>query len=246
MKRLFLLLIILVSSSLSGRANGTDTLRVEASDSLLIDKIDSLQTVLDNLMPIRLRLAEDMLKNYGGYPTLKFKEMDVYLMDSLITYGNRLAVDNLSALMTDLNLALENRSLFVKIDSAVNIPYDREKVRMAQSLCDTLKVRVTGNQLLEVDALSKSLDKYESAIASMKDIVEWIHDTMDLYRPDGNPSAARTSLTGILNNQERIIKNEINYIPYLKVLFENLKKELQDNPLVPGETESRLIELLNL
>ena len=83
-------------------------------------------------------------------------------------------------------------------------------------------------------------------MVSMKDLVEWIHDTMDLYRPNGNPSAARTSLKGILNNQERVIKNEINSIPYLKMQLDNLNKELLDNPLKQGDTESMLIEILNL
>lgn len=246
MKRLLMILIIVISSSVSVLAGGIDCHRFECADSLLREKIDSLQIVLDNLMPIRRRLAEDMQKKYGDYSVRKFRDMNIRLLDSLIVDGRRLAIDDLSDFIDDMTVAQQNLQDFLRIDSVLNKPYDKALVDGVKPLCDSLVRKVAGSQQQEVKALSNGLDKYQMAMISMRDLVEWIHDTMDLYRPDGNPAAARTTLNGIFSNQANIINNEINAVPYLKTQLGKLKKELQDNPLRQGETETQLIELLNL
>ncbi len=260
MKRLYFILVVFFFFSALSDARNNDTLVFRAidstlvgdidapvsPDSLLMNKIDSLQSVLDRLLPIRRRLSEDMLEIYGDYPYRRFRDMDSKVLDSLSADGNSLAMAELSGFLEGLNAASENRKVFVSIDSVINMPYDKDKVDIAKSLCASLMIKVKGDQRAEVESLYGSLTKYGGAWNTMRDVVEWIHDTMDLYRPDGNPSAAKTSLNGILNNRAAVIRNGINEIPYLKSLLDSLKKELENNPLVQGETETKLLKLLNL
>lgn len=207
------------------------------------DKIDSLQRILNDFSPVREMLADSIVARYRDYPDYEFSKQKLEELDSILNLANILKSEKLAGLAAKTEKA---RKLKIEYDSLyriVNSAYNKDLIEPARSRANTLLSEcISPQKKKEVERLITALKLYPQAVIKVKEIVEWIHGTMELYRPSGNPSAAKNSLSSILTNQSDVINSVVNKVPYLKGCFEKLVDELKKNPIKEGTVEKELIE----
>lgn len=213
-----------------------------AVDSLK-HRCDSLQNVLDALLPLRKSEAEKLLGKYGGYFEKRFREIDEIVADSLCRECRILNLPSLAEFASKKDVVIERKHWYDSLKKIVEEPYDKIKVDRGIVIADSLAILSPSKQKSEFNSVSSSMKIYPKAITKTKEIVEFIHEMMEMYRPNGGHSGAVSTLNSILNNEEESINNYIKKVPYLKNKFEEMVADLKRDHLKQGNAEKTLLKL---
>lgn len=219
---------------------------VEETTSLvdsLKHRCDSLQNALDALLPLREREADKLLGKYGVYFEKKFSEIEETVADSLCRECRILNLPSLEKLASMKDVVIDRKHKYDSLKRIVEKPYNKDEVESGWVMADYLAKLSPPLQSKEFTSLSSSMKEYPKAITKTKEVVEFIHEMMEMYRPNGGHSGAVSTLNSILNNERDNINNYINKVPYLKRRFNEMVASLKKNHLVQSDAEKELLKL---
>lgn len=206
-------------------------------------RCDSLQNALDALLPLREREADKLLGKYGVYFEKKFSEIDETIADSLCRECRILNLPSLEKFASMKDVVIERKHRYDYLRRIIENPYNSDEVKSGKATADSLAELSPPLQRSEFKSLSSSMEAYPKAITKTKEVVEFIHEMMDMYRPNGGHSGAVSTLNSILNNERDNINNYINKVPYLKRRFNEMVASLKKNHLVQSDAEKELLKL---
>ena len=256
MKRIIILIlttifpIVAMSQSVEEPASVVDSLAmaqpVEEPTSVvdsLKHRCDSLQNALDALLPLREREADKLLGKYGVYFEKRFSEIDEAVADSLYRECRILNLPSLEKFASMKDVVIERKHWYDSLTRIVEKPYNKKEVTRGIVIADSLAKLSPRFQKSEFDSVSSSMKGYPTSITKTKEVVEFIHEMMEMYRPNGGHSGAVSTLNSILNNERDNINNYINKVPYLKRRFNEMVASLKKNHLVQSDAEKELLKL---
>lgn len=214
---------------------------LQARCDSLQTRCDSIQACLDGMLPVKKLIAEKITVEFSGYPDLKFAELDMAVLDSVTALCGSLMMTELSPLQKRLETARSNKAIYESLSAIVNSPYNKDLTASATFTADSLSSSCSMAQKTELDKVSTALKMYPEAVKEIKETVEWIHQMMELYRPSGSPSAAKSTLETILKSRKGVYDSVIKKVPYLADLYDSMVKNLRANPLVENDAEKTLL-----
>lgn len=244
-----LILLFLILCPVFSWAQSVDGPIMEESPSVAVrldslkKRCDSLQRALDNLLPLRESKAGELLEMYNDYFDGPFSSIDYKVADSLADLSSILDVRILDEFNAKIDNAVSRKRAYESLYAVVDTTYNQSVVDSARVRVDSLLKVSSASQTKEVNALKEAMRVYPAAVGETKALAEWIHDTMELYRPSGNPKAAVSMLNSILTNQKDTRSKYIDKVPYLKRVFQQMVDDLKANHLAQGEAETRLLKL---
>lgn len=206
-------------------------------------RCDSLQNALDALLPLREREADKLLGKYGVYFEKRFSEIDEAVADSLYRECRILNLPSLEKFASMKDVVIERKHWYDSLTRIVEKPYNKKEVTRGIVIADSLAKLSPRFQKSEFDSVSSSMKGYPTSITKTKEVVEFIHEMMEMYRPNGGHSGAVSTLNSILNNERDNINNYINKVPYLKRRFNEMVASLKKNHLVQSDAEKELLKL---
>ena len=215
---------------------------ISAVDSLK-HRCDSLQNALDALLPLREREADKLLGKYGVYFEKKFSEIDETVADSLCRECRILNLPSLEKFASIKDVVIDRKHWYDSLTRIVEKPYNKKEVTRGIVIADSLAKLSPRFQKSEFNSVSSSMKAYPTAITKTTEVVEFIHEMMEMYRPNGGHSGAVSTLNSILNNERDNINNYINKVPYLKRRFNEMVASLKKNHLVQSDAEKELLKL---
>ena len=210
----------------------------------LKNRCDSLQYDLDALLPLRAREAEKLLSKYGQYFNKRFSEIDETVADSLCKICQVLKVPSLDTLASEKDVTFQRKAKYDSLKTIVESPYNKTAVKNGIHLADSLSKVSPPFQASEFKSVLTAMNIYSTAISKTKEVVAFIHEMMEMYRPNGGHSGAVSTLNTILSNEkESSIDKYIKKVPYLKNLFEEMVADLRRDHLKQGNAEKILLKL---
>lgn len=239
MKRILILILTAISPIVAMAQSVEEPTSVVDS---LKHRCDSLQNALDALLPLREREADKLLGKYGLYFGKKFSEIDETVADSLCRECRILNLPSLEKFASMKDVVIERKHWYDSLTRIVEKPYNKKEVNRGIVIADSLAKLSPRFQKSEFNSVSSSMKAYPDAITKTKEVVGFIHEMMEMYRPNGGHSGAVSTLNSILNNEKDNI-NSINKIPYLKRLFDKMVASLRQNHLVQSSAEKELLKL---
>lgn len=239
MKRILILILTAISPIVAMAQSVEEPTSVVDS---LKHRCDSLQNALDALLPLREREADKLLGKYGLYFEKKFSEIDETVADSLCRECRILNLPSLEKFASMKDVVIERKHWYDSLTRIVEKPYNKKEVTRGIVIADSLAKLSPRFQRSEFNSVSSSMKAYPDAITKTKEVVEFIHEMMEMYRPNGGHSGAVSTLNSILNNEKDNI-NSINKIPYLKRRFDKMVASLRQNHLVQSSAEKELLKL---
>ena len=240
MKRILILILTAISPIVAMAQSVEEPTSVVDS---LKHRCDSLQNALDALLPLREREADKLLGKYGVYFEKKFSEIDETVADSLCRECRILNLPSLEKLASMKDVVIDRKHKYDSLKRIVEKPYNKDEVESGWVMADYLAKLSPPLQSKEFTSLSSSMKEYPKAITKTKEVVEFIHEMMEMYRPNGGHSGAVSTLNSILNNERDNINNYINKVPYLKRRFNEMVASLKKNHLVQRDAEKELLKL---
>lgn len=160
-----------------------------------------------------------------------------------------------------VNAAVQNRSLYLASNNALNNVYNAEEIAGLRSKLSKIllvendnvpagEFKLSEEQYSELDSLDIKLLRYRNGVNELKSIVAKVNNDegITMHRISGNKEACIAIMSSIVlpNNEDtkRIYERYFNLIPYLKQMIEEYWKELQENPLdFPGMTEQKIEQM---
>ena len=240
MKRILILILTAISPIVAMAQSVEEPTSVVDS---LKHRCDSLQNALDALLPLREREADKLLGKYGVYFEKKFSEIDETVADSLCRECRILNLPSLEKLASMKDVVIDRKHKYDSLKRIVEKPYNKDEVESGWVMADYLAKLSPPLQSKEFTSLSSAMKEYPKAITKTKEVVEFIHEMMEMYRPNGGHSGAVSTLNSILNNERDNINNYINKVPYLKRRFNEMVASLKKNHLVQSDAEKELLKL---
>ena len=209
----------------------------------LKNRCDSLQYDLDALLPLREREAEKLLSKYGQYFNKRFSEIDETVADSLCKICQVLKVPSLDKLASEKDVTFQRKAKYDSLKTIVESPYNKTAVNNGIHLSDSLSKVSPPFQASEFKSVLTAMKIYPTAISKTKEVVAFMHEMMEMYRPNGGHSGAVSTLNTILSNEKESINTCIKKVPYLKNLFEEMVADLKRDHLKQGNAEKTLLKL---
>lgn len=240
MKRILILILTAISPIVAMAQSVEEPTSVVDS---LKHRCDSLQNALDALLPLREREADKLLGKYGLYFEKKFSEIDETVADSLCRECRILNLPSLEKFASMKDVVIERKHWYDSLTRIVEKPYNKKEVNRGIVIADSLAKLSPRFQKSEFNSVSSSMKAYPDAITKTKEVVGFIHEMMEMYRPNGGHSGAVSTLNSILNNERDNINNYINKVPYLKRRFNEMVASLKKNHLVQSDAEKELLKL---
>lgn len=240
MKRILILIltaifpIVVMAQSFEEPTSAVDSLKY---------RCDSLQNALDALLPLREREAEKLLSRYGAYFKKRFSDIDETVADSLYKICQILKVPSLDTLASEKDVTFQRKAKYDSLKTIVEGPYNKTAIKNGIHLADSLSKVSPRFQASEFKSVSNAMKIYPTAIPKTKEVVAFIHEMMEMYRPNGGHSGAVSTLNSILNNEKESINNYIYKVPYLKNLFKKMVADLNRDHLRQGDAEKTLLKL---
>lgn len=212
---------------------------------LLQEENDSLRQELEHLKVYAEEYAKDFVREKRSYLSLPFAELNLGVIQEIIREASKFKEDkSISKIETEARQTEEDLTEYIRLNSFLERAYQKDSIGRAIQRCIFLGDRDEESRRAEWKKLQENLGIYGEAqrdfIALFKQLAEEREPYLGIKEDISSSLRDLVKETWIGMLEER--RMSLNRIPYLSLIFEDLHKALNADPLCDiSKLEQRLL-----